>query len=83
MACGPGVRCVPVASSALYSWSQGQAPTPMGGSFGRFCFFTRVAGRFEGASEMVRVAHPRASLNWVLTGSSTEQGVSAKARCVQ
>jgi hypothetical protein len=78
-----GARCATVQSySAVYAWSQGQPATLAGGAILRACFFTRLAGNFEGASELVRVSRLRNANGWLLTGSSTEQGVSAKARCV-
>ena len=65
-----------------YSWSQGPGITekPMELSVNSFCFLTRIAGKFEGSGEWVRV--DRGGDRWVIRGASEQQGLSAQARCV-
>lgn len=68
-----------------FSWSQGQAPVPMGSSADRFCFLTAISGKFAGSGESVSAAiigegGPGAA--WVLGGTSEQRDVSASAKCV-
>lgn len=60
-------------------WSQGQAPVNLGPSSDRFCFLTYVTGKFEGGGESVRLQIVNGQ--WQLTGSSSQTGVAAGARC--
>lgn len=78
-------RCAYVSSSSYtgeYFWDQYQRyPTYMGTSNGRVCFLTKIAGKFKGGGEWVHVYVSGGA--WYLGGSSQQQGVSARARCVE
>jgi hypothetical protein len=78
-------RCMAVRGGAYFSeessWEQGQLfDTNLGSSSGRACFFTRISGKFEGASESVEIYEFLGA--WYLGGSSSQRDVAASARCV-
>jgi hypothetical protein len=74
-------RCVTVISySGEYSWDQSNRyPTNMGGTGGRVCALTSMAGQFKGDSEFIDISKVMGL--WLLSGSSARSGVTAKARC--
>ena len=74
-------RCVTVSSySGEYSWDQSQRyPTLMGGTRGRVCALTSMAGQFKGDSELIDIS--KVAGQWLLSGNSSRVGVTAKARC--
>lgn len=67
--------------SPEYEWVQGQGPVWMIPISQGFCFLTRVSGSFGGGGESVHV-YDGGDGYWWLGGSSFQQGVSARARCV-
>ena len=69
-----------VHGSWTYYWSQGSSPVYMGNTSDRFCFLTRVGGKFEGSGEWVQ-AYISGS-GWWLGGSSYQAGVHAHALCI-
>ncbi|MFH1209192.1 MAG: hypothetical protein V1663_00165 [archaeon] len=67
-----------------YTWTQGDAAVVMINANQGVCFLTSVSGKFEGGGETVKVYIDTTSTpnRWFLSGSSNQQGVSAKARCL-
>lgn len=74
-------RCVTVSSySDEYSWDQSKRlPTHMGGTWGKVCALTAMAGQFKGDSEFIDIS--KVGGHWYLSGRSARSGVAAKARC--
>ena len=76
-----GARCVPVSSyTGEFGWAQGQTPEPMVAADQNSCFLTAMSGRFKGGGELVRAFQYRGW--WFLGGSSLQEGVTARARCI-
>jgi hypothetical protein len=76
-----GARCIPVSSyTGEFGWGQGQTPEPMVPNSDSSCFLTLMTGRFKGGGELVRVFEYRGW--WFLGGSSLQEGVADRARCI-
>jgi hypothetical protein len=76
-----GARCIPVSSyTGEFAWAQGQTPEPMVPVRDSSCFLTLMTGRFKGGGELVRVFQYRDW--WFLGGTSLQEGVADRARCV-
>ena len=68
-------------TSREYEWSQGQAPTQMTKADHSACFLTSVRGLFAGAGESVEIKKNERGY-WVLTGTSQQKDIRAKAKCI-
>ena len=85
---GAGARCVPLrfgnrslGFSVEFPWNQGDPAKQMLADNGfNACLLTMVRGHFEGNGEHVEIT--RSNGSWFLGGGSSQQGVSARARCV-
>lgn len=64
----------------VYNWYQGQNPNYMMNLSQGVCFLTSVQGKFEGGGERVRVYQN--NNQWVLDGTSDQEGVGGTATCV-
>jgi len=72
-------------ASQVYVWNQGQAPTQMTRADHSVCFLTYVSGHFLGGGESVEIKSEMKSNGgtyWLLTGSSGQKGVQARAMCI-
>ena len=63
-----------------FEWSQGQAPVTMTNTQTSICVLQKVRGAFSGGAESVRITQQNGK--YVLSGSSNQHGVSAKALCI-
>jgi len=74
-------RCITESTyNGPYTWNQSMTyPTHMGTTSGRVCALTRMAGRFDSWSEVIRI-YPDVG-SWYLTGASAHSGVGARAHC--
>jgi hypothetical protein len=66
--------------SVEYFWGQGYPPQALMDYSGGYCFLTGVTGHFAGGGENAYVSV--IGTQWVLTGTSQQQGVGAWARCI-
>lgn len=62
-------------------WNQGQGPVDLGPVSDRVCGFSSIRGHFAGAGESVEIR--QIGGNWVLTGSSQQYDVQARAKCMK
>jgi len=62
------------------SWQQGADLVALQSSSTHVCFFTRLAGDFQGTGENVQLRKPNGV--WELDGESGQQGVGGSARCM-
>jgi hypothetical protein len=68
------------AGITFHSWYQGLRPTAMIPVSRGLCFLQGVAGKFRGAGERVFIYNSGGY--WLLSGTSQQKGVSARAMCV-
>ena len=68
-------------AAQVFTWNQGNNPTPMIRERSGACFLTSIQGKFEGDKEKVQLY--RENGQWFLYGSSDQFGISAEATCVQ
>lgn len=68
-------------AAQVFTWNQGNNPTPMIRTRIGVCFLTSVQGKFEGDKEKVELYIENGQ--WFLSGSSGQFGVSGEANCVQ
>ena len=66
-------------AAQVYTWAQGQSPTPMIKSDEGVCFLTAVQGKFEGSRERVGVYLENSQ--WFLGGDSAQVDVAGAANC--
>lgn len=69
-----------VAIGGEVNWAQGDATASLAPRDRHACVITLIAGSFLGGGE--RVTIEASGTGWVLTGSSAQAGVAARARCV-
>jgi hypothetical protein len=78
-------NCIKGSYTAEVGWVESMGnnvEVPMGVSASTHtCFLTEVQGRFEGSGELVHVKLNGAN-NWVITGTSAQNGLGAMARCL-
>ncbi len=68
-------------AAQVFTWNQGNNPTPMIRERSGACFLTSIQGKFEGDKEKVELYKENGQ--WFLSGSSDQFGISAEATCVQ
>jgi hypothetical protein len=66
--------------TADVTWQQGQDPVILQDRATSACFLTRVAGNFQGGGENIELTGSQGV--WQLGGTSSQEGVTASARCM-
>lgn len=78
-----GLAVEALTSDIEFTWSQGQPEQWLMPEADGICMLTGVGGKFRGGGERVQVEVDPIHRWWRLTGTSSQTGVSARARCLR
>jgi len=68
-------------SPAEFMWQAGQEPVKMMTTYEGFCFITGIVGKFDSATDRVRVYV--VDEEWLLGGAASSETIAVAARCIR